>query len=78
MHAEQIYKFENIINEKFAEVGPFLVQTTSEIGHVTERIQSREMHLNTQYDDLLQTYRHKQNDLAAISEKYRFKFFLNF
>lgn len=71
MHVEKIRKYENAIDEKFTKVEPFLVQSVAEINRATERIQSRETHLNSQFDDLLHIYRQKQNELAAIIEKYR-------
>uniref|UniRef100_A0A915CPA0 Uncharacterized protein n=1 Tax=Ditylenchus dipsaci TaxID=166011 RepID=A0A915CPA0_9BILA len=71
MHAEQIQKYEESINDQFKEIKPYLVQNVEEITQSMERIQSREAHLNTQFDGLLQIYRVRQNELAAIGEQYR-------
>lgn len=72
MRAEQVERYEKIIDTQFNNVlRPFLAQNAKEIGETIERITSRETHLNTQFDHLIHTYRLKQNELAAVTEKYR-------
>ncbi|KAI1728392.1 intra-flagellar transport protein 57 domain-containing protein [Ditylenchus destructor] len=71
MHAEQMQKYQNVIQDQFKEIQPYLRQSTEEIAQSTERIQSRENNLNDQFDSLLQVYRIRKNELAAISEQYR-------
>ena len=72
MHTEQIQKNADTVDEQLGEVRPYLERNVKEIAQALERIQSREYHLNEQFSGLLQTYRLKQNELALVSEQYRY------
>lgn len=72
MHIEQVDRYEKIIDSQFCNIlQPFLTQNAKEINETIERIISRETHLNAQFNQLMHTYRLKQNELAAVTEKYR-------
>lgn len=61
MHGEQINKYEQIVEEQFLEIRPYLNKNTEEIKNSVERIQMRENHLNEQFSGLLNTYRYTTN-----------------
>uniref|UniRef100_A0A183C2W7 Intraflagellar transport protein 57 homolog n=1 Tax=Globodera pallida TaxID=36090 RepID=A0A183C2W7_GLOPA len=71
MHAEQMLRLERELREQYAELKPFMARTGEEIGQAMERIRMREHHLNDQFSSLLQLYRKRQNEFAAITEQYR-------
>uniref|UniRef100_A0A914N3T3 Uncharacterized protein n=2 Tax=Meloidogyne incognita TaxID=6306 RepID=A0A914N3T3_MELIC len=71
MHAEQIAKMEAALSEQYAELHPILTSMDKEINDAMERISLREQNLNEQFSGLLNIYRTKKNELAAISEHYK-------
>ncbi|KAL7071940.1 hypothetical protein ACQ4LE_008735 [Meloidogyne hapla] len=71
MHAEQIAKMETALCEQYAELHPILTSMDKEITDAMERISLREQNLNEQFSSLLNVYRTKKNELAAVSEHYK-------
>uniref|UniRef100_A0A915M6V5 Uncharacterized protein n=2 Tax=Meloidogyne incognita group TaxID=654580 RepID=A0A915M6V5_MELJA len=62
---------EAALSEQYAELHPILTSMDKEINDAMERISLREQNLNEQFSGLLNIYRTKKNELAAISEHYK-------
>ncbi|TKR94561.1 hypothetical protein L596_008828 [Steinernema carpocapsae] len=71
MHINQMKTLCESLKSQHSKTIPFLNGLSTEIDKSTERITSRERHLNDQLDGLLTKYRAAQDRLAEINQKYK-------
>uniref|UniRef100_A0AC35U3Q5 Intraflagellar transport protein 57 homolog n=1 Tax=Rhabditophanes sp. KR3021 TaxID=114890 RepID=A0AC35U3Q5_9BILA len=68
---EQMSKYFEELDNNFNTMKPNLLKIKDSVDNDLERIDSREKHLNSQLDPILQQYRISQDKLAEVRERYR-------